>query len=414
MITLFQVRDDDDPKMIACERAVAFVLERSKNHPLSLIIDWHDDDPPLPRAMERLIRESCRWHSVKLTLPSTSSAFNFWGLTLDLPNLCSFRLAIWKSKKPIVNPLCLAAFQNAPMLRNLDARDGIKLDDRIKVHLPWHQIETIICPCSEEYCPARLISYCPNLKFAHILYRRDLMLFWGTIPVPTSIRTLVLKGAVSDDSFCYSMTQCLEQLQLNSLRSLVINFNFSVKSHVYFDSLIKLVSEYKSLTKLRLCHVTFYNGSHQKYRSTADKGTLELLKNLTSLESLEIVEGNSEPVDDRILRDLFVQALTVSRVENYPQQGTPILPVLRHLILEARGQHLTDKSLVNLVCSRWCPLASDPGVDTPVEPGSVTSLSSVRFVLIKRRCDAEVFQPLVDMVAARLNLAVINSFGKVV
>jgi hypothetical protein len=210
------------------------------------------------------------------------------------------------------------------------------------------------------------------------------------------------------------MTQCLEQLQLDSLRSLVINFNFSVNSLVYFDSLIKLVSEYKSLTKLRLCNVAFDNGSHEKYRSTADKGTLELLKNLTSLESLEVVEGNSEPVDDRILRDLFVQSLTVSRVENYHQQGTPVLPVLQHLILEARGEYLKDKSLVDLVCSRWWPLTFDPGVDMPAEPGSVTSLSSVRFVLTKRRCDAEAFQPLVDIAAAGLNVAVIDSFGKVV
>jgi hypothetical protein len=53
-------------------------------------------------------------------------------------------------------------------------------------------------------------------------------------------------------------------------------------------------------------------------------------------------------------------------------------------------------------------------VDTPVESSSVTSLSSVRFVLTKRRCEAEVFQPLVDMAAAGLNVTVIDSFGRVV
>jgi hypothetical protein len=410
MITLSDVRDDGHPRMTACERAVAFVLERSKNHPLSLFIDWIDDDPPLPRAMECLIRESCRWDFVELCLPPTSSAFNFWGLTLDLPNLCSFGLTIWEGKESSVEPLCLAAFQNAPMLRNLD---GIKLNERIQVLLPWHQLETVICSCSEDYCPARLISSCTNLKSAHILYERDWMLRWSSIPVPTSISTLILEGPVSYYSLG-SMIQCLEQLQLNSPRSLIINFDFSVQSPQYFETLIELVGEYKSLTKLRLCHVAIRNKSHMPYDFIAYEGILELLKDLTSLESLEIVEGNSEPVDDGILRDLFVQSLTVSRVENYRQQDTPILPVLQHLIFEAWGEHLKDKSLVDLVCSRWCSLTSDRGVDTPVESSSVTSLSSVRFVLTKRRCDAEVFQPLVDMAAAGLNVTVIDSFGRVI
>jgi hypothetical protein len=320
--------------MIPCERAVAFVLERSKNHPISLIIDWHDDDPSLPRAMERLIRESCRWHSVELWLPPTSSAFNFWGLTLDLPNLCSFGLTIWKSETSFGGPLCLAAFQNAPMLRHLDVRDGIIFGT--PVLLPWHQLETIICPCSWYYCPATLISSCTNLKSAHILYNRDVTLRWNSIPAPTSISTLVFGSAlsdVSDETFWACVLTCLVELQLNSLRSLVINFDFSVYCYEHFNRTIELVGKYKSLTKLRLCHADV---SHKSRGSTVYRGILELLKNLTSLESLEIDEGNSEP-DDGVLRDLFVQALTVSRFENHRQQDTPILPVLQHLILEAGG-----------------------------------------------------------------------------
>jgi hypothetical protein len=49
----------------------------------------HDDNfLPLPRVMEHLIRESCRWHSVTIQVHrGLALASNFWGLTLDLPNL---------------------------------------------------------------------------------------------------------------------------------------------------------------------------------------------------------------------------------------------------------------------------------------------------------------------------------------
>jgi hypothetical protein len=143
------------------------------------------------------------------------------------------------------------------------------------------------------------------------------------------------------------------------------------------------------------------------------EGALELLKNLTSLESLEIVEECSIE-DDSILRDLFVQALTVSRVETSRQQGTPILPVLQHLVLETHGKHLEDQTLVDLVRSRWRPLTPDPNVNTPVELDSVTSLVSVRFILAERRCVAEVFQPLLNMAAAGLKVTVIDSARRVV
>jgi hypothetical protein len=161
-ISLSYVRDDDDPTMIACERAIAFVLERSRNHPLYVDIDIVDPDPPLPRAMERLIRESCRWHSVELRVYHISSTFNFWGLTLDLPKLCSFALRVRNSQRSEIPPL--VAFRNAPMLRKFHyGGAGRILENRIhwQALLPWHQLETITgCPCSPEYSPAMLISAC--------------------------------------------------------------------------------------------------------------------------------------------------------------------------------------------------------------------------------------------------------------
>jgi hypothetical protein len=230
-------------------------------------------------------------------------------------------------------------------------------------------------------------------------------------PLTTSIDTLVLESSPTYGGFCSNIGRCLRQLQFNSLRSLEIYSEFSGTHVPQSNRLLELVSQYRSLTSLRLYNVALSDNSV--------KDTLELLESLTSLESLEVVEGNSKkakPEDDNCLRTSFVEGLTVSQVgDHHPsQQGTPILPVLRHLILEAQGTYLTDRSLVDLVCSRWCPSTSDPGVDTPAESGSVTSLSSVRFVLTKRRCDAEVFQPLVDIAAAGLNVAVIDSFGRVV
>jgi hypothetical protein len=414
--------EDDDPRIIACERTITFVLERSRDHPLSLVIHiYHSslydyDDPPLLRAMGRLIMESRRWHSMKLRVDLSSLAFNFWGLTLDLPNLCSFALHVRDCERSSI-PLCLAAFQNAPMLRKFDLEAESVLDDRIRVVLPWHQLGTIKCPFSPAFSPAMLISYCTNLKSAHLFQNND-----GPegnqspIPEPltTSINTLVLEvgsGQFARSEFCRDIERYLRQLQFNSLRSLDIRSRRLNTAFTHIGSFIKLVSEYRSLTSLRLCNVAFCNVNS---RSCVDEGTLELLKNLTSLESLEIVERKHEWAKDCILQDLFVQALTVSRVGNHLQQGTPILPVLQHLILEAQGKSLKDRSLVDLVCSRWCPLTSERGADTPVQPGSVTSLSSVRFVLTKRRCDAEVFQPLVDMAAAGLNVTVIDSVGRVV
>jgi hypothetical protein len=143
--------------------------------------------------------------------------------------------------------------------------------------------------------------------------------------------------------------------------------------------------------------------------------TLELLKNLCSLESLEVVENRSKaafmtgPDEDYVVRDAFVQAMIGSGVWN----DAPILPVLQHLTLEAQGSHLSDKALVGLVRSRWGPLTSEPNADSDVTD-SVTSLLSIRFILTKRRCDATVLQPLVDMAAAGLKVTVIDSFGRVI
>jgi hypothetical protein len=421
IISLTQVCDDDDPKMITCERAVTFILEQSRSHPLSLDIRLDDSSlyhqdfhyPRLPRVMERLVRESCRWHSVKLSLYPTSSTFNFWGLTLDLPNLLSFELGVTAHPPPELPPL--VAFQNAPMLRKLSFGNWTTLNDRIRVLLPWHQLETIKCPCSPTYSPAMLISSCPNLKSAHLVYTHDMRENQMLIPEPltTSIDSLVLECQVAvDELLSWSFSLCLKQLRLNSLRLLNIYSENTSSGTVLlqFEIFIKLVSEYRSLTSLRLRNVAF---CYEYTRSAVDEGALKLLKNLASLKCLEIVEGNSRAAD-RILQDLFVQALTVPRVGDHRQQNTPVLPVLQHLIFEAQGKYLKDRSLVDLVCSRWCPLASDRGVDAPVEPGRVTSLSSVRFVLTDRTCDAEVFQPLVDMAAAGLNVTVIDTVRRVV
>jgi hypothetical protein len=301
------------------------------------------------------------------------------------------------------------------MLRKLDLCYGIILDDRTRVLFPWHQLDTIQCPCSPTYSPARLISFCTNLKSAHLVHDYDVKDNQQPIPkpLPTSINTLVLETEYSSTTgFCSSIERCLRQLQLNSLRSLDIQtHNGTLEALTHFESFIKLVSEYKSLTSLRLCNVAFCN---EISRGSADKGTLELLENLTSLESLEIVEGFYKADDSCILQDVFVQALTVSRVGNHYQQDTLILPVLQHLSFKGQGWHLSDKTLVDLVRSRWRPLTSEPDVDVPVESDSVTSLTSVQFVLTKRRCDPEVFQPLVNMAAAGLKVTVIDSFGRVV
>jgi hypothetical protein len=114
-ITLRMFRVRDDPKMIACEQIVAFVLEKSRNHPLSLTMCLHDDKSlPLPRVMERLIRESARWHSVMIRMePGSALASNFWGLTLNLPNLHSLELSSLSSHQ--WTEICsFVAFQNAP------------------------------------------------------------------------------------------------------------------------------------------------------------------------------------------------------------------------------------------------------------------------------------------------------------
>jgi hypothetical protein len=254
-----------------------------------------------------------------------------------------------------------------------------------------------------------------QFKSAHFVYDHDVEDNQQPIsrPLPTSIDTLVLETGSSSCGFCSSIERCLRQLQLNSLRSLDIVRTRNDTAFTHFESFIELVSEYKSLTSLRLCNVAFCN---ENSRGTADEGTLELLENLTSLESLEIVEGSHKADDTSsyILRDVFVHALTVSRVGNHYQQDTLILPVLQHLSFKGQGWHLSDKTLVDLVRSRWRPLTSEPDVDVPVESDSVTSLTSVQFVLTKRRCDPEVFQPLVNMAAAGLKVTVIDSFGRVV
>jgi hypothetical protein len=413
-ITLSSVRDDDDPNMIACDRAVAFILERSKDHPLSLTIDRNDEnlydnnDQPLPRTMDRLVRESWRWHSVRLWLCDAFYAFRFWGLTLDLPNLSSFALKVHHSVREEIH-LCLMAFRNAPLLRifNLEG----EIDDSIHVVLPWHQLEAIECS-SCQGSMARLISSCPRLKSVHVTHYSD----YGVtspvhVPLTTSIDTLILSWA-SGFEFCSRLERCLRQFQFNALRSLdIYSEPGRVTSH--FESFIKLLSQYKSLTSLRLRNVGFSN-KNPSGTGFKDEGTLRLVQALASLESLEIIEQCSKG-DKNILRDSFVQALIVSAVgERRGQQGTPALPVLQRLTLETQGRYITDRFLVDLVRSRWKPFASDPGGDLLVNPDSVTSLSCVRFVLTRRRCDARVFQPLVDMAADGLKVTVIDFFGRVV
>jgi hypothetical protein len=261
------VPDDDDPEMIVCERAVAFVLERSRNHPLSLLIDVNLDRSPLPRAMERLIRESCRWHSLDIWVCCSSSVFNFLGLapSLDLSNLCSFALqAVWDRKEPEI-PSCLVAFQNAPMLRTVDLGTITMPDDRIWAFLPWHQLETITCSCSPCYCPAKLISSCTSLKSARIFYNPGLEQESSPIhePLTTSMNTLelLLNTPKRNSEFSLHMAWCLKQLQLNSLRSLAITSDCGHIVLLQPESFIKLVSEYKSLTSLRLWNVAFYGDS---------------------------------------------------------------------------------------------------------------------------------------------------------
>jgi hypothetical protein len=98
---------------------------------------------------------------------------------------------------------------------------------------------------------------------------------------------------------------------------------------------------------------------HVAISSNHVKSKLELLDNLTSLGSLEIVEGNLEVArpdsedDNSCLRVSFLEALTVSRVggRHLSQQCTPILPVLQRLTFEAQGMHLSDRDMVNLVRS---------------------------------------------------------------
>jgi hypothetical protein len=55
-------------------------------------------------------------------------------------------------------------------------------------------------------------------------------------------------------------------------------------------------------------------------------------------------------------------------------------------------------------------LTSDTDVGVPMESDSVTSLSSFRLVLTKRRCDAKAVQLLVDLAVAGLKVTVIEFF----
>jgi hypothetical protein len=198
--------------------------------------------------MERLIRESWRWHSVQFWMWSAPPAFNLWRLTLDLPNLSSLALKVHDVGGWVI-PMCLDAFRNAPMLRKFVLEDESILTKRIRILLPWHQLETIECPFSPDYSPARLISSCPSLKSAHLTYSAECLTVnpssnAGVIyePLTTSLDTLVLECWHSVDRFCSRLERCLSQLQLDSLRSLEIYSRYPSSFLAHSESFINLVS----------------------------------------------------------------------------------------------------------------------------------------------------------------------------
>ena len=80
-----------------------------------------------------------------------------------------------------------------------------------------------------------------------------------------------------------------------------------------------------------------------------DDGTLELFKNLTSLEYLEIVEGRSKATD-RILRDVFVHALPTASRDGNRRKAYQFFPFdLRSAGEVPNGEILGGSSLFSMV-----------------------------------------------------------------
>jgi hypothetical protein len=115
--------------MIACERAIAFVLERSMDH-------RNLNDPPLPLAIKRLNRDLCKWHSVELRV-YISYLIGIQPLGSDAAS--PQPLSIRTQCKTVGDPAAFVGFSECPNAAQICLGNWAILDDRICVRLPWHQ-----------------------------------------------------------------------------------------------------------------------------------------------------------------------------------------------------------------------------------------------------------------------------------
>jgi hypothetical protein len=383
----------EDPRLL---KAVSLVLERSKKHFLSISLDMEEieeeEEEELCPALRRLMEEAWRWESVRLWLPYNRVALRFWGLTLDLPNLRTLSLSL-SSFDGEVLPCRLVAFQQAPNLRGVTLEsNNAAIEDGNWVLLPWTQLLSIECTSALPHRAAKILSSCTYATSAHIIYKELSSRFdiGSSAPFQTSIHSLVFDFQFYTTAKSETMTTCLNQLQLiPSLRSVVLT-SAAGAGLSQAQSFIAALTQYK-LTSLVLHNIYFSHWDNKEAFHC-------LLNGLPSLESLSILERCStwETWDDGLL----------SQMNGYSDRA--ILPILQHLTLEAKGHHISDMALVDLVCSRWRPLADENRID------QVTSLRSVRFILFERACMSAVIQPLVHMATAGLAVAVIDESGRVV
>lgn len=351
-------------------------LERSRQLPLTLVIDDGPEGGLPDEVIDRLVHHSHRWRDVEASLGLEHKSL------VPLAN-----------KLPLLEKLSIGGcdefdadydvFQSLPALHTL-ALGG---EGPNALRFPWGQIKHL----RRESCTVSqftgALDRCRNVVTAELLRFTEEFDEGISRGATSELHTLSLQ---MDRDAWFGISTLFDVLTLPAMASLSI-------SHVYPSiiphGLAWPADAFTSFVSRSSCPLTSLS---LKRMPLSEIQLLDVLRSLPLLTNLTIQDTPPLdlpfPVDrfpvDHTVTDTFIQSMNINSTTSLGSSSSPFLPNLQHLDLELRGSAFKDEGFVDMVKSRWSP----PG--SVHEPGQISSLQSVTLRVMEREFDTEKFEAL--------------------
>ncbi|KIK52701.1 hypothetical protein GYMLUDRAFT_49770 [Collybiopsis luxurians FD-317 M1] len=359
-------------------------LEMSSHYPLTLKINTSHDlnrTAELDRTVfDLLIQNMYRWKSFSYTGDYRLSAQKaFSENDLHFPVL---------EHLDVPDSEDVSLFRDAPMLRSLHTSSST-----LNPALPLGQITSLKCTLPQE--PTKVLALCPNVSRLYLLQLRNQGAYSNSLPTPqvkshkVNYLDLTLFNHSIDSKFLEAVFEsytlpAVTELHLFMFPSIV--FSWPRQSFHGFISRSSC-----SITSLSISSL-----------GISDSDLIYIFHLMPSIMNLELFDSWITTEVPGFITNRLISHLQESGSD---ASALPVLPRLRHLLLDVGGETFDDAGTVKMVLSRWSPYpehAATVGVD---------NLRSFELRFLRRKVNNTIYSPLRALERMGLQVKVTGAKG---